>query len=82
VRLQSPEWRIASRESWRQANNAELRHGDARTCGLRRYEYKLTTRRTWADKETPYLYCKKKDACVAYVQYRGANVTAIAGKKR
>jgi len=43
---------------------------------------KLTTRRTWADKETRYLYCKKKDARIVYVQYRGANVTALAGKKR
>jgi hypothetical protein len=30
--------KIAGRESWRQANNAELWHGDARICSLRRCE--------------------------------------------
>jgi hypothetical protein len=38
VRLQSPQRQIAARESWRQANNAELWHGHAWLRGLRRCE--------------------------------------------
>ena len=38
VRLQSPQRQIAARESWRQANNAELWHWHAWLRGLRRCE--------------------------------------------
>src|SRR6516162_819030 len=38
VRLQSPQRQIAARESWRQANDAELWHGHAWLRGLRRCE--------------------------------------------